>query len=85
MDHTGAECVPRQVSLLEAHINQPARVALLQRRDGYDSDHLEVGAELPAGYEPPLAVLEELLGRHAAVLDPHARRRSRCSRARRAR
>ena len=55
MDHTGEESVPRQVSLLEAHMNQPTRVALLQRRDGYDSDHLEVGAELPVGYEPPLA------------------------------
>ena len=54
MDHTGEEAVPRAVSLFEAHVNQPSRVALLQRRDGYDSDHLEVGAELPAGYEPPL-------------------------------
>ena len=26
MDHTGEECVPRQVSLLEAHMNQPTRV-----------------------------------------------------------
>ncbi len=49
MDHTGEESVPRQVSLLEAHMNQPSRVALLQHRDGYDSDHLEVGAELPVG------------------------------------
>ena len=65
MDHTGEESVPRGVSLFEAHLNQPSRVALLQRRDGYDSDHLEVGAELPAGYEPPLRVLAELLGRHA--------------------
>ena len=62
MDHTGEEAVPRAVSLFEAHVNQPSRVALLQRRDGYDSDHLEVGAELPAGYEPPLKVLAELLG-----------------------
>jgi CRP-like cAMP-binding protein len=61
MDHTGEESVPRQVSLLEAHMNQPSRVALLQRRDGYDSDHLEVGAELPVGYEPPLKQLAELL------------------------
>ena len=30
MDHTGEEAVPRQVSLLEAHMNQPTRVALLQ-------------------------------------------------------
>ena len=65
MDHTGDEAVPRAVSLFEAHLNQPSRVALLQRRDGYDSDHLEVGAELPEGYEPPLNVLAELLGQHA--------------------
>ena len=61
MDHTGAECVPRQVSLLEAHVNQPSRVALLQRRDGYRSDTIEVGADLPEGYEPPLAAVEQLL------------------------
>jgi CRP-like cAMP-binding protein len=61
MDHTGEESVPRQVSLLEAHMNQPTRVALLQHRDGYDSDRLEVGAELPVGYEPPLGQLAELL------------------------
>ncbi len=61
MDHTGEECVPRQVSLLEAHMNQPTRVELLQRRDGYDSDHLEVGVELPADYEPPLRQLTTLL------------------------
>ena len=36
MEHAGGECVPRQVSLLEAHMNQPSRVALLQARDGYD-------------------------------------------------
>jgi CRP-like cAMP-binding protein len=60
-DHTGEEAVPRQVSLLEAHVNQPSRVALLQRRDGYRSERLEVGAELPAGYEPPLAEVEKLL------------------------
>src|SRR3954452_23577412 len=61
MDHAGEECVPRQVSLLEAHMNQPTRVALLQRRDGYDSETLKVGAELPPDYTPPLADLAELL------------------------
>jgi CRP-like cAMP-binding protein len=61
MDHPGDEAVPRQVSLLEAHMNQPARVALLQRRDGYDADTLEVGADLPPGYEPPIADLAKLL------------------------
>ncbi len=61
MDHSGEEAVPRQVSLLEAHMNQPTRVALLQRRDGYDSGRLEVGAELPPEYVPPIADLAKLL------------------------
>jgi CRP-like cAMP-binding protein len=61
MDHAGEEAVPRQVSLLEAHMNQPTRVELLQRRDGYDSGRLEVGAELPPEYEPPIADLAKLL------------------------
>ncbi len=61
MDHSGDEAVPRQVSLLEAHMNQPTRVALLQHRDGYDSDTLEVGVDLPPGYEPPIADLAKLL------------------------
>ena len=60
-DHTGDEAIPRQVSLLEAHVNQPSRVALLQQRDGYRSERLEVGADLPEGYEPPLAEVEQLL------------------------
>jgi CRP-like cAMP-binding protein len=61
MDHSGTECVPRQVSLLEAHMNQPTRVALLQRRDGYDAKTLKVGAALPPEYTPPLADLAKLL------------------------
>jgi CRP-like cAMP-binding protein len=60
MDHSGAECVPRQVSLLEAHVNQPARVALLQRHDGY-GPKLHVAAELPATYRRPAGELEALL------------------------
>ena len=60
MDHTGGECVPRQVSLLEAHVNQPARVALLQHHDGY-GPHLEVGAELPETYQRPAAEIEDLV------------------------
>ena len=60
MDHTGEECVPRQVSLLEAHVNQPTRVALLQHHDGYGPE-LEVGAELPAKYQRPAAEIEALL------------------------
>jgi CRP-like cAMP-binding protein len=60
MDYTGSECVPRQVSLLEAHVNQPARVALLQRHDGYGPE-LQVGAELPATYGRPDGEIEALL------------------------
>jgi len=60
MDHTGRECVPRQVSLLEAHVNQPSRVALLQRFDGY-GPALDVGAALPEAYRRPAAELAGLL------------------------
>jgi hypothetical protein len=35
MDYTGPECVPARVSLLEAHMSDPAQVAVLQRSDGY--------------------------------------------------
>ena len=36
MEFTGDECVPKSASLLEAHMTkQPARLARLQRRDGY--------------------------------------------------
>jgi CRP-like cAMP-binding protein len=60
MDHTGRECVPRQVSLLEAHVNQPSRVALLQRFDGY-GPALDVGAALPEAYRRPAGELAGLL------------------------
>ena len=60
MDYTGARCVPRQVSLLEARVNQPDRVATLQRRDGYGPD-LDVPAELPAAFQRPAAEIEGLL------------------------
>jgi len=60
MDHTGRECVPRQVSLLEAHVNQPSRVELLQRFDGY-GPALDVGASLPEAYRRPAAELADLL------------------------
>src|SRR5262249_54010897 len=59
-DYTGRECVPRQVSLLEAHVNQPSRVELLQRFDGYGPD-LDVGATLPEAYRRPAAELAGLL------------------------
>lgn len=62
MEHAGGECVPRQVSLLEAHMNQPSRVALLQSRDGYDPERtLEVGEDLPPDYTPPLQDVATLL------------------------
>jgi CRP-like cAMP-binding protein len=60
VDYTGRECVPRQVSLLEAHVNQPARVALLQRRDGY-GPALDIGATLPERYRRPADELPALL------------------------
>jgi CRP-like cAMP-binding protein len=60
MDHTGLDCVPRQVSLLEAHLNQPARVTLLQHSDGYGPD-LEVGVEVPVSYQHPAADVEALI------------------------
>jgi hypothetical protein len=63
MEHAGGECVPRQVSLLEAHMNQPSRVALLQARDGYDPERpLEVGEDLPPDYTPPIKDVAALLG-----------------------
>ena len=52
MDHTGTECVPVEVSLLEAHERDPARVDVLQRRDGYEDGLRGVEAE-PAA-TPPL-------------------------------
>jgi CRP-like cAMP-binding protein len=60
MDHTGLECVPRQVSLLEARVNQPGRIAVLQQRDGYGPD-LDVPAVLPAAFQRPAAEIEGLL------------------------
>lgn len=38
MDFTGAECVPLGVSLLDARLHAPERVAVLQRADGYGPD-----------------------------------------------
>ena len=62
MDYSGQEAIPRQVSLLEAHMNQPSRVGLLQGRDGYDpAEPLKVGVDLPPDYEPPLNDLRELI------------------------
>ena len=35
MDPAGNECIPQQVSLLEAYMEHPERIPALQRRDGY--------------------------------------------------
>jgi CRP-like cAMP-binding protein len=59
MDYTGAECVPVEVSLLEAHEREPARVDVLQRRDGYAAG-LEVVPAEPAA-RPPLEDAQRLL------------------------
>ena len=48
------------MSLLEARVNQPDRVAALQQRDGYGPD-LDVPAELPAAFQRPAAEIEGLL------------------------
>jgi CRP-like cAMP-binding protein len=59
MNPAGRECVPRRVSLLEAYMNTPERVAALQRRDGY-GEQLDV-SEASAAAEPPLEDAEALL------------------------
>ena len=59
MNIAGDECVPRRVSLLEAYMNTPERVATLQRRDGY-RERLDV-SEAAAADEPPLDDAVELL------------------------
>ena len=60
MNPTGQECITRRVSLLEAHMDTPERVAALQRRDGY-TEELEVGEAAPATV-PPLEDAEKMLG-----------------------
>ncbi len=65
MDHTGPDCVPLRASLLDAQMNNPTRVAVLQRADGYDD---VVALDVPASEaarlpdrEPPTAEVEALL------------------------
>jgi len=60
MDHTGPECVPRDVSLLEMRIARPSQVALLQRRDGYE-DRLDTPVELPVAYERTVGEVQRLI------------------------
>jgi hypothetical protein len=50
MDYTGKECIPCQVSLLQAYMDgQLDQVNRLQRRDGYEGS-LDTFVELPKGY-----------------------------------
>ncbi len=64
MDHTGKECVPLRASVLDALMNNPPRVAVLQRGDGYaDVIDLEASASQSgrAREEPSTADFEALL------------------------
>jgi CRP-like cAMP-binding protein len=60
MDYTGSECVPREVSLLETRIARPARLASLQRRDGYE-ERLDLPVDLPLGEERSFEEVQRLL------------------------
>jgi CRP-like cAMP-binding protein len=65
MDHTGQECVPRRASLLDARMNNPERVAVLQRGDGY-GEVIDLalpggGTARPVDREPSTADFEALL------------------------
>lgn len=61
MDYTGADCVPKQVSLLQAYMNQEsAQLALLQRRDGYQSSIVSI-EPLPSELIDEQARIEEAL------------------------
>lgn len=59
MDHAGADCISHRASLIEAEMNRPEHVRVLQRRDGY-GDSLDVGEALAAP-RPPVDDAEELL------------------------
>lgn len=59
-DHAGDECVPVQVSLLEAHMGDAAKVAVLQRRDGY-GERLDVTEPMEQS-RPTTDEIEALLG-----------------------
>ena len=59
MDASGRECISRRVSLFEAHLHDPGRVAVLQHRDGY-GESLDATEAVDAT-EPPLHDAEELL------------------------
>ena len=61
MDYTGHECVPSEVSLLRAHMDQQhALVSLLQKRDGY-APSLDVLHSLPEEYRETQSLIAESL------------------------
>ena len=59
MNPAGNECIPQQVSLLEAYMEHPERIAALQQRDGYGPS-LDVTDPADAE-QPPLEDAEQLL------------------------
>lgn len=62
MDYTGRECVPKQVSLLQAYISrQDAQIERLQRRDGYAAS-LEDTIKLLPEQRRPVEDVYSLLG-----------------------
>ncbi|HEU5162121.1 MAG TPA: cyclic nucleotide-binding domain-containing protein [Thermoanaerobaculia bacterium] len=66
MDYTGAECIPRSVSLLEAFMEgRHVRLAQLQRRDGY-AGALDMSATVPPALEVSRESVRALL-RNAPV------------------
>lgn len=62
MDYTGDECVPRQVSLLQAHLGgQTAQMERLQRRDGFAAS-LDDMIKLPPEPKRPIDAVYRVLG-----------------------
>ena len=59
MNPAGNECIPEQVSLLEAYMEHPERIPALQRRDGY-GPRLDV-IEPADAEQPPVEDAEQLL------------------------
>ena len=59
MDHAGDQCIPPNVSLIEAQLHDPARVAVLQRQDGL-SPRLDIPEPAPAP-RPTTDEMERLL------------------------
>jgi CRP-like cAMP-binding protein len=59
MNPAGNECIPQQVSLLEAYMEHPERIPALQRRDGYGPS-LDV-TDAADAEEPPVEDAEQLL------------------------